>query len=48
MSHPESKKSDRPGQQLDQQALMVGQLDFSIISGFLGFAMPPLGETGEG
>lgn len=27
-------------QQLDQQALMVGQLDFSISSGFLGFAMP--------
>ena len=36
------------GQQLDQQALMVGQLDFSISSGFLGFAMPPLGEMGRG
>ena len=28
------------GQQLDQHALMAGQLDFTISSGFLGFAMP--------
>ena len=31
------------GQQLDQHALMAGQLDFTISSGFLGFAMPHLG-----
>ena len=34
------------GQQLDQHALMAGQLDFTISSGFLGFAMPHLGWFG--
>jgi len=34
---------DFGGQQLDQHALMAGQLDFTISSGFLGFAMPHLG-----